>query len=70
VRRKTVCIREIIPIEIYYGLLELGNGELTDGIQEAMHLAYVMEELQKSQTNEEIKIWRRMFDNLSPILSI
>ncbi len=59
-QRKTVSIQENIPLEIYYGLLEFGNGELVDGIQRAMHLAYVMENMQKSQTSEEIIIWSQI----------
>lgn len=61
--RKTISIHESIPVELYYKLLDFGNGELKDGIQKAVYLAYAMDAIQKSQTNETIEIWRRMFNN-------
>lgn len=59
-QRKTVSIQESIPVEIYNKLLDLGNGKVKDGIQNAVYLAYIMELIQKSQMDEAIKIWRRM----------
>ncbi len=61
--RKTIAIQESIPVELYNKLLDFGDGELKEGIQKAVHLAYAMEVIQKSQTNEAIEIWRRMFNN-------
>ena len=60
-QRKTVSIRESIPVEIYNELLDFGNGKLNDGIQKAVNLARTMDVIRKSETNEEIKIWERMF---------
>ncbi len=62
-REKTISIQESISVETYHALLDLGNGELKDGIQKAVYLAHSMEVIQRSQTNEEIEIWRRMFNN-------
>ncbi len=62
-REKTISIQEDISVETYNKLLDFGNGELKDGIQKAVYLARVMEMIQESQTNEEIEIWRRMFNN-------
>ncbi len=62
-QQKTVSIQESIPVEIYNKLLDFGNGKVKDGIQNAVYLAHTMEVIQKSQRNEEIKIWRRMFNN-------
>lgn len=62
-QQKTISIQESIPVEIYNELLDFGNGELKDGIESAVYLAHAMEVLQKSQTNEAIEIWRRMFNN-------
>ena len=61
-QRKTVSIQESIPVEIYNKLLDFGNGEVKDGIQNAVDLAYTMEVIQKSQMDEAIEIWRRMFN--------
>lgn len=61
--RKTISIQESIPVELYNKLVDFGDGELKEGIQKAVHLAYAMEVIQKSQTNEAIEIWRRMFNN-------
>ena len=60
-QRKTVSIQESIPVEIYNELLDFGNGKLNDGIQKAVNLARTMDVIRKSETNEEIKIWKRMF---------
>jgi hypothetical protein len=62
-QQKTVSIQESIRVEIYNELLDFGNGELKDGIENAVYLAHSMKAIQKSQTNEAIEIWRRMFDN-------
>ncbi len=62
-QRKTVSIQESIPVEIYNKLLDFGNGEVKDGIQNAVHLAYTMDVIQKSQKDEAIEIWRRLFNN-------
>ena len=62
-QRKTVSIQENIPVEIYNKLLDFGNGEVKDGIQNAVDLAYTMEVIQKSQMDEAIEIWKRMFNN-------
>ena len=60
-QRKTVSIQESIPVEIYNELLDFGNGKLNDGIQKAVHLARTMDVMRKSEINEEIKIWKKMF---------
>ncbi len=60
-QRKTVSIQESIPVETYDELLDFGNGKLNDGIQKAVHLARTMDVIRKSETNEEIKIWKKMF---------
>ncbi len=62
-RRKTISIEESIPVEIYNELLDFGNGEVKDGIKKAVYLAQTMEVIQKSQMNESIEIWRRLFNN-------
>ncbi len=62
-QRKTVSIQESIPVELYNELLDFGNGEVKDGIQKAVYLARTMEVLQQTQMDEEIEIWRRMFNN-------
>lgn len=62
-QRKTVSIQESISVEIYNKLLDFGNGEVKDGILNAVYLAHTMEVIQKSQMDEAIKIWRRMFNN-------
>ena len=62
-QQKTVSIQESIPVEIYNKLLDFGNGEVKDGIQNAVYLAYAMEVIQKSQKDEAAEIWRRMFNN-------
>ncbi len=62
-QQKTISIQESISVELYHKLLDLGNGELKDGIQKAVYLAHAMEVIQKSQTNEAVEIWRRMFNN-------
>ena len=56
-QRKTISIQESIPVEIYNGSLDFGNGK--DGIKNAVYLAHTMEAIQKSQMNETIEIWRR-----------
>lgn len=61
IEQKTVSIQERIPVEIYNELLDLGNGKLNDGIQRAVNLARTMDVIRKSETNEEIKIWKKMF---------
>ncbi len=60
-QRKSVSIQECIPVEIYNELLDFGNGKLNDGIQKAVNLARTMDVIRKSETNEEIEIWKRMF---------
>ncbi len=60
-QRKTVSIQESIPLETYNELIDFGNGKLNDGIQKAVNLARTMDVIRKSETNEEIKIWKRMF---------
>lgn len=62
-QRKTISIQESIPVELYHRLLDFGNGELQEGIQRAVYLANAMEVIQKTQTDEAIEIWRRMFNN-------
>ena len=62
-QRKTVSIQESIPVEIYNELLDFGNGKLEDGIENVVDLAYTMEVIQKSQMNEMIAIWRKIFNN-------
>jgi hypothetical protein len=64
--RKMVSIQEDIPVEIYHELLDHGNGELKDGIQNAVYLAHTMGVIQKSQSNEAIEIWRRMLNKNNP----
>lgn len=59
-QQKTVSIQENVSIEIYNELLDFGNGRLRDGIENAVYLAHSMEDIQKSQINESIKIWRRI----------
>jgi hypothetical protein len=62
-QQKTVSIQESIRVEIYNELLDFGNGKLKDGIDNAVYLAHTMKVLQKSQMNEAIEIWRRIFNN-------
>ena len=59
-QQKTVSIQESIPVEIYNELLDFGNGEVKDGIQNAVFLAHTMKAIQKSHTNEADEIWRRI----------
>lgn len=59
-QQKTISIQESIPVEIYNTLLDFGNGEVKDGIQNAVFLANTMKAIQKSQTNEADEIWRRI----------
>lgn len=63
-QQKTVSIKESIPVEIYNKLLDFGNGKLEDGIENAVYLAYTMEAIQKSQINENIEIWGKIFELL------
>jgi len=63
-QQKTVSIKESIPVEIYNKLLDFGNGKLEDGIENAVYLAYTMEAIQKSQINETIEIWGKIFELL------
>jgi hypothetical protein len=61
-QQKTVSIQESVPIEIYNELLDFGNGKLEYGIENAVYLACAMEVIQKSQMNETVDIWRRIFN--------
>jgi hypothetical protein len=62
-KQNAISIKESIPVEIYNKLLDFGNGKLEDGIENAVYLAYTMEVIQKSQINETIEIWGRIFYN-------
>jgi len=56
-----ICEQKVINSRVIAFLLDFGNGKLNDGIQKAVNLARIMDVIRKSETNEEIKIWERMF---------